>query len=109
MIKRLFFICVIIFLTGKSHAQNMLDFNLSTKTDKFISIDSISFYIEKTQIGVEFIRVINSHGNEYILLTGKETNEVINGSPVRISKKGKKFIIVMSKQGNPYIKNIKNK
>ena len=92
---------------GQSTAQNAFGLNTAVKTQKTVQVGDNTYQVEVTKTGSEFIRMTNTHGAQYAIWTGKETKETHEGLPVRISKKGKRFVIVISKNGNPYPKYLK--
>lgn len=99
---------VLILSVGQSTAQSKFGLDTAEKAGKTISIEGTQYEVWKTaKTGAEFIRLRNTHGAEYALWVGRETGQEINGVPVRITSSGKHFIIVVSKQGNPYNKYLK--
>lgn len=101
-------LAIFVLAVGQSTAQNAFGLNTAEKTGKTISIEGTQYEVWKTaKTGAEFIRLRNTHNVEYCLWIGKETGQEIDGNSVRVTSTGKKFIIVVSKQGNPYNKYLK--
>lgn len=99
---------VFVLSVGVCIAQNAFGLNTAEKTGKTINIEGTQYEVWKTaKAEAEFIRLRNTHGVEYALWIGEETGQEINGVPVRITSSGKHFIIVVSKNGNPYNKYLK--
>ena len=82
-------------------------FDVSTGTDlnKTIMIDGTSYDVFATTSGSEYI-ICNSPktGNDYPVWVGEDTGMTHEEYPVRLSKKGKYFILKKGKSGNPYCK-----
>ena len=91
-----------------STAQAKFGLETAQKVGKTIKIEQTEYEVWKTaKTGAEFIRLQSTHGNEYTLFTGIITNEIYLDKPVRKTKTGKRFIIKISKNNNPYIYYIK--
>ena len=88
---------------GVCTAQAKFGLETAQKVGRTIKIEQTEYEVWKTaKTGAEFIRLKNTHNVEYAMWIGKETGEVVGGMPVRVTSSGKLFIIVLSKNGNPY-------
>lgn len=74
-----------------------------------IMVDNTFYDVFETAKGSKYI-ICNSPktGNDYPVWIGNETQEVYQGRPVRVSKRGTYFILIKSKNtNNPYCKYLK--
>jgi hypothetical protein len=93
---------------GVCTGQAKFGLETAQKVGRTIKIEQTEYEVWKTaKTGSEFIKLQSTHGNTYALWIGKETGETIDGMPVRVTSSGKLFIIVLSKNGNPYNKYLK--
>lgn len=102
-----FITAVLLLLSITVSAQ--FDVKSGKETEKTIRIDTKDHNILMTSNSSEYI-VCNSPRtkNDYAVWIGSETDKEYEGKPVRKSKSGKYFILVVStKSNNPYPKYIK--
>lgn len=73
------------------------------QTDQAINVQGKSFAIWQTASGTLFVKAICKNGNTYPIWIGSETEHSFEGEPVRVSKGGTHFILVLSpKTDYPY-------
>lgn len=101
-----FFTLLVLLISFNMSAQFDVASGEDTKT--LITINEISYPILVTANNSEYIICTSPRtGNDYAVWIGKETDLVHDGQPVRVSKSGKNFIFVISKNSkNPYCKYI---
>lgn len=78
-------------------------------TNTFITITNNEYTVFETATGSQFIKCVSpTTGKTYPVWLGTLTTKMYEGKPVRKSKSGKYFILVMSSNThNPYCKYIK--
>ena len=102
------FITVVLLLLSLT-VSAQFDVTSGKDTEQTITIESKQHKILETNGGSPYI-VCNSPRtkNDYAVWIGSETDKQYEGKPVRKSKSGKYFILVVStKSNNPYPKYIK--
>lgn len=101
-------ISVSIFAQEFTAKANKSSFGISQgdKAAGDITIEGETFGIFSTNSGAKYIKAVSPKtGNIYPIWVGTETGDQFEGEPIRVSKNGNFFVLVLStKSGNPYLK-----
>ena len=102
--KQLLLLALVLSTSFFSQAQ--FDVTSGNSTGTTITIETESYPVYKTMGGSEYIVCHSMRtGNDYPVWIGVPTTQIVEGRPVRQTRSGKFFILVISSNShNPYCK-----